>query len=1076
MMRLVPVASLLAVLGAGPPSDDAADRARRILAESGLSGGLVVHLGCGDGRLTAALRAGEGFLVVGLDADPANVARARAQAQDRGIYGPVLIDRWAGGPLPFADNLVNLVVAEDPGAAPREEILRVLCPGGTAILGGQRVVKPRPGTLDEWTHYLHDASGNPVSCDRVVGPPRRQQWVGGPRWARHHDHTASLHAMVSAGGRIFYVMDEGPTTSIRLPARWTLTARDAFNGTVLWKRPLGDWWNPLYPLKSGPAQATRRLVADGARVFLPFGAGTPLHILDAATGRTLQAVPGTETPEEILHAGGVVFALVNPAATAAADYAEESAHCWMEQKRASARWGWDEKPRRLMALEAATGRVRWRTETPVVPLTLACDGKRLVFHDGEAFTALDPATGKRLWRSEPVERNRLIPTGWSPRVLFHQDVLLGTVKPRELAALSAEDGRILWRAKLHPSGHFCPEDVLVVDGLVWSGDIAGAQKTSKGTFTGRDPRTGEVKREFPPDANPFACMHQRCYPSKATDRYLITSWIGVEFIDPREKHWEIHHWVRSGCIYGVMPANGLLYVTPHACACYYQSKLCGFNALAPAEGGRPIPRDVPDEGRLERGPAYGPPEGEEAGPEDWPTWRHDPSRSGSTKSAPPADLRPAWTADLGGRLTPPVAAGGRLYAASIDRHSLHALDAQTGSPLWTFTAGGRIDSPPTIHRDRVLFGSADGWIYALRARDGALAWRFRAAPEDRRIVAYEQVESAWPVHGSVLVQDGVLYAVAGRSMFLDGGLRLLRLDPATGRKLSETILDDRDPETGKNLQSLIAQKKMPVALADVLSSDGKLLYMRSQRFDLEGRRLGVAPEKETDQEGEGIHLFSPIGFLDDSWFHRAYWIYGKNAGEGWSEWFAPGRRVPTGRVLVFDDRRVYGYGLDPEYLCNASVFEYRLFAAGKRADPERIRDLKAAKDDIVNWQSRVQQLKPEQLTAVDFHWVVPHPPLLVRALVLAGGTLLAAGPPDLVDEKASFGRSGDPGVRKAMEAQQEALEGRRGGLLWAVSAEDGRKLSELRLESPPVFDGMIASGGRLYLATVDGRVLCLAGK
>lgn len=1073
-MRRTVLAGILACLGLGAStSDEVTERARRILAGSGLQGGLVLHLGCGDGRLTAALRAGEEFLVIGLDADPVNVEKARTHVQSLGIYGPVSIDRWTGGRLPFADNLINLVVAESPNAVSREEALRVLCPGGTALVGGAKAVKPRPPDIDEWTHYLHDASGNPVSRDRLVGPPRRLQWAGSPRWARHHDHTASLHAMVSAGGRIFYVLDEGPTASIRLPARWVLTARDAFNGTVLWKRPLGDWWNALYPLKSGPAQATRRLVTDGARVFVSFGPGTPLHVLDAATGRTLQTVPGTETTEEILGSGGIVFTLVNPLSTPV-DYAEESAHCWNEQRRASTRWGWDEKPRHLMALEAATGRSLWRIETPVVPLTLACDGKRLVFHDGECFTALDPATGKRLWRSEPVERNRLIPTGWSPRILFYEDVLLGTVKQRELAALSAEDGKILWRARLHPSGHYCPEDVLVVDGLVWSGDIAGAQKTSKGVFTGRDPRTGEVKRQFTPDLNPFACMHQRCYPSKATDRYLITSWIGIEFIDPREEHWEIHHWVRSGCIYGTMPANGLLYVTPHACACYYQSKLCGFNALAPA-GKPPVPAEVPDEGRLQRGPAYGRLEGKTR-PDDWPTWRHDPARSGATKAAVPAELRPAWTVDLGGRLTPPVVAGGTLYAASIDRHTLHALHAEEGTSRWSFTAGGRIDSPPTVHQGGVFFGSTDGWIYALRASDGALAWRFRAAPEDRRIVAHEQVESTWPVHGSVLVQDGILYAVAGRSMFLDGGLRLLRLDPATGRKLSETVLDDRDPATGRNLQSLIARKKMPVALPDVLSSDGKFLYMRSQRFDLEGRRVTIAPEKETEQEGEGIHLFSPIGFLDDSWFHRGYWIYGRNAGEGWSEWFAPGRRVPTGRVLVFDEQRVYGYGLDPEYLCNASVFEYRLFAAAKRADPDRIRNLKEAKDDIVNWQSRVLQLKPEQLTAVEFHWTVPHPPMLVRALALASGTLFAGGPPDVVDEKASFGRLLDPTVRRAMEAQQEALEGRCGGVLWAVSAEDGRKLSELRLESPPVFDGMMAAGGRLYLSTVDGRVVCLAGK
>ena len=75
---------------------------------------------------------------------------------------------------------------------------------------------------------------------------------------------------------------------------------------------------------------------------------------------------------------------------------------------------------------------------------------------------------------------------------------------------------------------------------------------------------------------------------------------------------------------------------------------------------------------------------------------------------------------------------------------------------------------------------------------------------------------AWPVSGSVLVENGEVYCLAGRNMFLDGGLRLVRLDPATGRLISENRMDENDPRTGKNLQTLIAQKYMPIANADLL--------------------------------------------------------------------------------------------------------------------------------------------------------------------------------------------------------------------------------------------------------------------
>ena len=57
-----------------------------------------------------------------------------------------------------------------------------------------------------------------------------------------------------------------------------------------------------------------------------------------------------------------------------------------------------------------------------------------------------------------------------------------------------------------------------------------------------------------------------------------------------------------------------------------------------------------------------------------------------------------------------------------------------------------------------------------------------------------------------------------------------------------------------------------------------------------------------------------------------------------------------------------------------------------------------------------------------------------------------------------------------------AYEGRRGGAVWIVSAEDGTKVTEVPLKHPVVWDGMAAAAGRLYLATVDGKLVCLGGK
>jgi hypothetical protein len=95
------------------------------------------------------------------------------------------------------------------------------------------------------------------------------------------------------------------------------------------------------------------------------------------------------------------------------------------------------------------------------------------------------------------------------------------------------------------------------------------------------------------------------------------------------------------------------------------------------------------------------------------------------------------------------------------------------------------------------------------------------------------------------------------------------------------------------------------------------------------------------------------------------------------------------------------------------------------------------------------------------------------AMALADKTLFVAGPPDVVDEDAAAKALSDPEVKKKLAEQEAALEGKRGALLAAVSATDGGKLAAYRLDSAPVFDGLAAANGRLFLSTLDGKVICL---
>jgi len=204
-------------------------------------------------------------------------------------------------------------------------------------------------------------------------------------------------------------------------------------------------------------------------------------------------------------------------------------------------------------------------------------------------------------------------------------------------------------------------------------------------------------------------------------------------------------------------------------------------------------------------------------------------------------------------------------------------------------------------------------------------------------------------------------------------------------------------------------------------------------------------------------------------------MYGRAAGEGWREWQLPPRRVPAGKIMVIDDDTAYGYGRDPELYCNSSVLEYQLYAADKGYSEERTKKLGNAKDDTVNWKNR-QKLSKEELTALLYRWKIEHPPFAVSAMVASRNMLFAAGPPDIVNEKEMWGRSNEEEYQRLMAEQAELLDGKEGAMLWAVSKKDGQKLSEQKLDSIPVWDGMAAADSKLFMSMMDGTVRCFAGK
>ncbi|MEE8452688.1 MAG: PQQ-binding-like beta-propeller repeat protein [Thermoguttaceae bacterium] len=1071
-----------------------------LLDDSGIDGGLIVVIGCEDTGLIRELGQNDKFLVQALDTDLAKVEKAREAIHASGNYGRVSAATFDGKALPYADNLVNLVVASGSGVqVSADEIHRVLVPGGVAMVDGKRAVKPLPADIDEWTHYLYDAKNNAVSHDEKVATPTSLQWDSGPRWSRHHDHMSSISAVVSSGGRIFTILDEGPRTSIQYPADWQLVARDAFNGKLLWKRSIARWHTDIWPAKAGPAQLPRRLVAVGDKVYATLGIHAPVSMLDAATGETLKTFEGTEYTEEILVSGDQLFVSAHASVPPKGKWQLDTVQCWTETRRSNSSrpWKWEmEDPKKIVAVDTTSGDVLWTKETTVAPITLAVDQQRVVYHNGLNVVCLDRKSGAESWVSKHTAAVQGSVKA-SPNLVIYDDVVLFSAGPGAVTSIAIEDGKTLWTDSHGGTGHQSSYDLLVADGLVWSTsggrvtkqhpdyeEALKLAKTPRWTYIGRDPVTGEVERVFPPGKSDW--FHHRCHRGRATDQYLLMSRTGIEYVDVKTGEWTPNPWVRGACLYGIMPANGLTYAPPHPCACYIESKLTGFNALTTAG----TDRRAANSPRLEKGPAYGNIEGPTTSTQGWSTYRSDNMRSGAIETEVPAKLKKGWTAELGGKLSPVTAADGKVFVAAVDRHTVYALDSTSGKVLWNYTAGGRVDTPPTIVSARqagkslCVFGSKDGWVYCLQASDGALVWRYRTVAQERHIVSYDQLESAWPVSGAVLVQDGSVYCIAGRSMFLDGGLHLLKLDVLTGRKQFEEIMGDTVPDSGAPLHTTAAGLDMPVSLPDILSSDGKRLYMRSQSIGLDGKRTDLTASGPTDQGGEEAHLVCSGGFLDDTWFHRAYWVFGHGYGTGHNGWFRAGRFAPAGRMLVFNDDTVFGYGRQPRMFVWSAANEYQLFAATRDVKPESIARVAAAnkqqegsgKDGhghIITFDRNMYGSYPlPEITATTFNWRHENPTLQARAMVLAAETLFVAGPPDVVDEEEIFGAPFDNRVTAKAAEQVAALQGKRGALLHVVSTKDGQRLNELELDGCPVFDGMAAAEGKLFVTTMDGKVVC----
>jgi len=195
---------------------------------------------------------------------------------------------------------------------------------------------------------------------------------------------------------------------------------------------------------------------------------------------------------------------------------------------------------------------------------------------------------------------------------------------------------------------------------------------------------------------------------------------------------------------------------------------------------------------------------------DWPQFRYDAGRTAASPHELPDDLQLRWTRTLPPprpafpqevRLGydasyEPVVLGRTMFVPSMVTDSLTALDTATGAERWRFIAEGPVRFAPVAWKDNVYFVSDDGHLYCLAADDGALRWKFRGLPadrRDRRVLGHGRLVSLWPARGGPVIADGVVYFAAG--LWPTEGVFVHALDAESGEAVWSNTTSDRIAES-----------------------------------------------------------------------------------------------------------------------------------------------------------------------------------------------------------------------------------------------------------------------------------------
>ena len=941
------------------------------LEEASLRPGLCIVLGCEKtSTLTAAQTKGK-YLVQGLSTDKKTLSAIRKELIANSAYGKVSIAFQEGDRLPYLDNLINVLVVIDQGKIKHEEIMRVVAPYGTALFKKgstwKRVVKPYPKEMDEWKQKWYNAAKLSVSQDDLVAPPTRLQWLTQEKYDRE-----SLTQLLSAGGRSFYIFRGGK-----------MVARDAFNGTRLWEiENAGRPW-----------LATKDYLCT---------------VLDSGMLGTIDTVTGK------LSKLGVRLSST-PAWDNDVIYTSNSAYSIPQKK------------------------ILWNNPEPKKSFTvpLVSDGKIIIATNprrpNPTIICRDAKTGKNLWK---------IPSLGTPSLCYRGKLFLkGPQKTESIMlrkklrktnvavnhCIDLKDGKKLWTIEFYLGSHHGSSSMSCIGDVVWvrPGKLGGSMGQDE-FWRSYDLKTGKKLKEIP-----AVQSVSRCFDPRATKRFILA--IGSDFLDHKNEETYFFHGARGACGLGAIPANGMLYQFPNMCMCMWQvdgvSGVSSHSLDDPAESQLKLSR------KLEKGPAYRKVEIRKSkhDSKDWISLRGNNARRGANQSNIADRLKVLWKHNNEVRPSSPVSSGqdeqATVYIALRNRYTVAAISASTGKRKWTFEATGPIDSPPTLSGDAVVFGGEDGWVYVLRASDGKLAWKFHAAPEKRVTLTNGRLASSWPLHGSLLVENGIIYAIAGHHNELDGGLFTYALELKSGKTLWKKRL----------IRKGVTQKIKDAEAGDtgntILASDGETLYSELLHMETSTGKITKSFRigKDFFYRGtlsQNIVWGGTHGYLLDL-SRETY-----KSGHSSNDWLCGNIRA---NMLAVDDKQAYGIVTLHGKEIKRRKKREPLFKEGSVIVfcAKKFKGSKAWYDFFPESNLVWKQNLPEGSIA--------------RAIIKTDDRVIVA-------------------------CQTSGKKGDKAGLILLFDPKTGKEKGRLKTASPPLWDGLAAAGNQLYLITEDNSLLCLGEK